>query len=93
MDKDLKRGSHAEQLLRDELFNEAFDTVESAIIDKWKTCPIRDREGEHELKLMLVLLGDIKGYIVEVMNTGILARIGNETPAKGSIMNQPFNRS
>jgi hypothetical protein len=43
------------------------------------------------LKLMLVLLVDIKGYIVEVMNTGILAKIGNDSN-KDMILNQPFNR-
>lgn len=89
--KEIKRGGDAEQLLNNALFVEAFTTVEDAIINKWKTSPVRDVDGQHELRLMLKLLADVKGYVVEVAQTGKLAAIAAENPAKVAIMRQPFN--
>lgn len=88
--KEIQRGEAAEQLLRNELLQEAFAMVESGIIEQWKAAPIRDREGQHELKLMLKLLGDVRGYIKEVANTGKLARIGADKSANVAIMSQKY---
>jgi hypothetical protein len=89
-DKEIQRGRHAEQLLNDELLKEAFDTVEDAILEKWRQSPVRDLDGQHELRLLLKAVMDVKGYIVEVMNTGKLAAISAEKPSKVSIMQQKF---
>ena len=88
--KEMQRGEEAEQLLRNELLQEAFEMVETGIIEQWKSAPIRDIQGQHELKLMLKLLGDVRGYIKEVANTGKLARIGADKSANVSIMQQKF---
>jgi hypothetical protein len=72
---ELRRGEQARQLQQNELYNEAFDTVRQAIIDKWIQCPVRDREGQHELKLMLKLLGEVTGFVDQVLQTGKMAEI------------------
>lgn len=72
---ELRRGELARQLQQNELYVEAFDTVKQAIIDKWIQCPVRDHEGQHELKLMLKLLGEVTGYVDQVMQTGKMAEI------------------
>mgnify|MGYP001118389449 CR=1 FL=1 len=55
------------------------EQVKQGIIDKWQQAPLRDREGHHELKLMLKLLGDLTGYIQTTMETGKMAQIQLET--------------
>lgn len=60
----------AKALLSDPLFVEAFDTVEKAIHDKWAATPLRDKEGAHELKLMLKLLKDVRRNVEKVASEG-----------------------
>lgn len=88
--KEIQRGEAAEQLLRNELLVEAFSMVENGIIEQWKSAPIRDREGQHELKLLLKLLGEVHGYITQVAQTGKLARIGADKSANVAIMAQKY---
>ena len=73
--EELRRGEQARQLLQNELYQDAISQVRQAIIDKWISAPMRDIEGQHELKLMLKLLGDVTGYIQTTMETGKMAQI------------------
>jgi hypothetical protein len=75
LNDELRRGEQARQLLQNELYQEAVTQVRQAIIDKWISAPLRDREGQHELKIMLKLLGDVTGYIQTAFETGKLAQI------------------
>lgn len=76
--EELRRGELARQLLQNEVYQDAVSKVKEAIIDKWQQAPMRDREGHHELKLMLKLLGDLTGYIQSTMETGKMASIQSE---------------
>lgn len=71
--RELDRGNKAQEILDNELFKEAWQSVETALIQKWRDCPIRDKEGAHEIKLMLKLLDDVKGNIERVVESGKLA--------------------
>ena len=73
--EEIRRGEQARQLIENELYKEAIDKVKQGIIDKWMSAPLRDREGHHELKIMLKLLDELTGYINTTMETGKLARI------------------
>lgn len=75
LSEELRRGEQARQLLQNELYQDAITQVRQAIIDKWISAPMRDIEGQHELKLMLKLLGDVTGYIQTTMETGKMAQI------------------
>ncbi len=77
--EELRRGEQARLLLQNELYVDAVTQVRQAIIDKWQQAPLRDREGHHELKLMLKLLGELTGYIQTTMETGKMAEIQLET--------------
>jgi hypothetical protein len=70
LEKDVDRGSRAAALLRDPMLLEAFDGVASAIHEKWASCPVRDREGAHELHLMLKLLNDLKSVLETAVTEG-----------------------
>lgn len=71
--QELDRGAKAEKLLADELFIEAFDLVAKAIHERWESCPLRDREGAHELKLQLKLLNDVRANLEQAVADGKLA--------------------
>jgi hypothetical protein len=70
LEKDIERGSRAATLLRDPMLLEAFEGVASAIHEKWASCPVRDREGAHELHLMLKLLNDLKSVLETAVTEG-----------------------
>lgn len=72
------KGARAEQLLKNPVYVEAVDTIRRRIYEQWESAPIRDREGQHELKLMLKLLGDLEANIKQVAETGRLAQIDIE---------------
>jgi len=66
----IDRAKHAERILNDPMVIEAFEGVEKAIHKLWSDAPIRDRDGLHELKLMLKLLRDVKASFEQSVNTG-----------------------
>ena len=69
-DKRMERAVKAAQLLSNPLLAESFDLVRQAIVDKWALTPIRDRDGAHELKLMLKLLADVRVALDQAVNDG-----------------------
>jgi ABC-type siderophore export system fused ATPase/permease subunit len=76
------RGRQANELLENSMFREAVDTLRQSLVDKWLASPIRDIEGQHELRLMAKLLGDIEGYIANIAKTGKMAAIQLERESK-----------
>ena len=73
LQEDLDRGARAEKLLNDSMLAEAFDLVAKAIHERWAECPLRDKEGAHELKLQLKLLGDVRANLERAVSDGKLA--------------------
>jgi hypothetical protein len=69
------RGRQAKELLENAMFREAMDSLRDGIITKWRGCPIRDLDGQHELKLMDKLLIDIEAYLKVIIDTGKMAEI------------------
>lgn len=70
---ELDRGLKAAKLISDPMLVEAFDLVSQAIHERWEQCPIRDRDGAHELKLQLKLLGDVRANLEQAVANGKLA--------------------
>lgn len=69
------RGTRAQLLLDSEPYKEAVGRVRQAILEKWAASPVADKDGQHELRLMLKLLGDLEANIREVAQTGKLAQV------------------
>jgi hypothetical protein len=80
--EEVQQGYQAKQLLENEVFKSAFENVRVGIYEKWKSCPVRDVQGQHELKLMDKLLGELEGYIKQVVDTGKMAEIQLENERK-----------
>lgn len=74
LEADLERGARAARILADDTFTGAFDTVKQTIHEMWEACPIRDKEGAHELRLMLKLLGDVRGVLEAAVEDGKAAK-------------------
>jgi hypothetical protein len=73
LDNEIAQGNNAERVLTD--VSPYFDMVEAAILDAWKKSPVADEKGQHELRLMLKLLGDLKANIKTAIDTGKLAKV------------------
>ena len=80
--KDARRGQEAKRLIEHELIRETLDGMRQAIIDKWENAPISDREGQHELKLMMKLLNDFEGNFKTIIRSGQLADFEIESQRK-----------
>jgi hypothetical protein len=70
LQEDAERGARAQRLLSDPMISDAFATVERAIHDRWAESPLRDFEGQHELRLMLNLLRDVKAVFEVAVSDG-----------------------
>jgi hypothetical protein len=73
LDERIRGGAEAQRVLADPAIAKAFADTESAILDKWMACPIRDKEAQHELKLMHKLLGDVRANLEQAVTDGKLA--------------------
>lgn len=70
---DIQRGIDAKRILDDPALVKAFQDVEDAITQAWRTSPLRDKEGQLELRLMMKLLGDLRANLEQALVDGKLA--------------------
>jgi hypothetical protein len=70
---EVRFGTDAQRLLSDPTLVKAFDDVEAAILQRWKAAPVRDRDAQHELKLMFKLLGDVRANLEQAVSDGKMA--------------------
>ena len=75
LEQEAEQGRQASLLLDNPIYKDSIQAVREGIYTAWATCPIRDVEGQHELKLMLKLLNDLTANIQMVAQTGTLAKI------------------
>lgn len=55
------------------MLQEAFTIVEQDTINKWKSAPIRDTEGQFALRLKFQCLQEIRKHLSDVLMTGKMA--------------------
>lgn len=73
--KQVEAANKAKTVLDSEAFQSAYNAVRDAIIEAWEACPVRDRDGAHELKLMLKIHGDIRGHLEKAVADGKFAAL------------------
>lgn len=86
--EEVQQGYKAKELLENEIFKAAIENIRAGIVEKWRSCPIRDREGAHELKLLDKLLGDLEGYVKQVADSGKMAEIQLDSERKMELVKQ-----
>jgi hypothetical protein len=73
IETDLDRAHRAKAILDNPTYQESFELVRQAILEQWEATPIRDKDGAHELKLMLKLLGDVRANLERAIADGTMA--------------------
>jgi hypothetical protein len=66
----IERANRAEKLLSDPLLTEAFNALRTTILNNIEAAPIRDKAGVHECRLMLKVLGNLKGHLEQAIRDG-----------------------
>ena len=74
LNEDLERGAQAARILASPIYREAFQAVEKAIHDLWAECPIRDKDGAHELRLQLQLPREVEAVLSAAIENGQVAK-------------------
>ena len=64
----------ARGILNDELFIEAFDTLEKDIMDTWSSTGIDDGRARETCWLSIRLLSRIKVHLTSIVETGEMAK-------------------
>lgn len=67
------RGKEASMILESEAFKIAMSTLKSSVLDQWKQCPIRDREGQVLLLQLAKLTDKFEAILVGLVDTGKFA--------------------
>lgn len=80
--EDAQKARQAKELIENEQFKACFNDIRAGIIEKWRSCPVRDIDGQHELKLMDKLLSEIEAYFKQIIETGKMAEIQLESEIK-----------
>jgi hypothetical protein len=71
---DASRAIRAQQLMDDELFNEALANLEADYITAWKASLLRDTEARERLWQAVQIVGKIKGHFELMVQSGKLAK-------------------
>jgi len=66
----LRQANKAATLMDDSTMKAAFAGVRAALLDRFEACPVRDIEGQHEIKLMLKLLNDVRANLQSMIDSG-----------------------
>jgi phosphomevalonate kinase len=72
---DQRREEHAKRLLNDELFNEAFDTLKTDLMERWHNSGSNESETRESLWLAIRLLDKVRGHVESIVETGHMAKI------------------
>lgn len=83
------RGQEAAQVLDNEAFKQAMQSLKSAVLAQWKDCPVRDREGQVLLLQLAKLTDKFEGILVGMVESGKFAQhridldnLRDEAPAR-----------
>lgn len=80
--EDAQKARQAKELIENAQFKACFNDIRAGIIEKWCSCPVRDIDGQHELRLMYKVLADVEQYFKEIINDGKMAEIQLESETK-----------
>jgi len=69
------RAEQAEALLRNNLFNEAFEYLDAQFLDAWRQSDVADVENRERIYQLTQSLVTLKGYFQSVVEDGKLAQV------------------
>ena len=72
---DKRREAHAQRLLNDKLFDEAFETLKKDLMDRWNNSGSNESETRESIWLAIRLLEKVRGHIESIVETGRMSEI------------------
>lgn len=72
--ENMERGEKAAALLRNELLQEAFSTLEQDFMQAWKVSPVEDLQNRERLYMLCQNLSALQGYLESIITGGKLAK-------------------
>ena len=70
-----ERETRAKNLLQNELFNEAFETLRIELLGQWEQSGSHNIDQRESIWLAVRLLEKIRGHITSIVETGHMAKI------------------
>ena len=70
----VQRGREAALVLDNEAFKAAMQGLKSAVLEQWKQCPVRDKEGQTLLLQLAKLTDKFEGILVGMIDNGKMAQ-------------------
>ena len=88
---DQERGVRAEALLRNELLQEAFATLEKRYTDEWRVTKVRDTDARERLWQAVNIVGKVRDHLATLIGNGKLAQrqlddLANNRPKRFGIL-------
>lgn len=68
------RGREAQQILESAVFKESLQMIKDAVVQNWRDCPVRDKEGQLLLLQLAKVTDKFEGLIVGVVEQGKMAQ-------------------
>lgn len=67
------RGREAAQILDSEVFKDAMAQLKTSVTEQWKSCPVRDREGQLLLLQLAKLTDKFESILIGLVEQGKFA--------------------
>lgn len=78
--KAIKRGDLANRILQDAIFVECMEKLEKDVFEAWARSGVRDKEGQHELFLMIQTARKFKALFESLVATGEIEKNALKAP-------------
>ena len=75
---DQLREEQANRLLKDPLFNEAFEVLKKDLMDRWEASGSTELEARESIWLAMRLLDKIHSHLASIVETGRMDKIMNK---------------
>ena len=87
--KEVLRGREAQAVLDNEAFKLAISSIKNSVQEQWKSCPVRDREGQVLLLQLAKLTDKFESTLIGMVQSGNFAqrridldKLRDEPPAR-----------
>jgi len=87
--KEVLRGREAQAVLDNEAFKLAMSSIKNSVQEQWKSCPVRDREGQVLLLQLAKLADKFESTLIGMVQNGNFAqrridldKLRDEPPAR-----------
>lgn len=89
-EEEVRLGNQAAEVLNNEAYIAAFETIQREIIETWTKAPARDSEGRERLWLMQTMLTKVQDTLKATMDGGKMALLNLQYEQKKNEPTQSY---